>query len=230
MAAQSPWNAFAAFQVFGDHVPMEGFSLLVRITPARSVLERLLEWRAATQPALDPELAIMTVRAGLGLLHSGVVAFAYANSEETIILLRRDAVSDVGQSLAIHDYLVSDYAARLALLIGRSLPAIGRIYELPDIGVVRKAFRAAVDDLEQSTPLRSATRLGAQLRGRGEPFHASMVETLEEQTSLLQHHGVDMDTLPTWWWRGIAARVGPAQGLELWSELPPTDDMLRLIA
>lgn len=231
MAAQSSWHALSAFQIFGDHVPMDGFTLVVRLIVDRDAAALTLGTRALSQPPLDPALAVATVRAGLGLIQSGMVSFVYANPDECVALLRRDVIGDVGQSLRVHDHLISQFAGRLALLTGQPLPVFGQIYEFPDLGVVRKALRACVEDFEQSTPARSATRLGAQLRGRGQAFHTSMIETLEEQTHLLQQAGIDMDKLPSWWWRGVAARM-PAVGadIELWSELPATEALLGLIA
>lgn len=210
---------------------MDGFALVVRLIVDRESAGSALGTRALSQPPLDPALAVATVRAGLGLIQSGMVSFVYANPDECVAVLRRDLVGEVGQSLVVHDHLISEFAGRLALLIGRPLPVSGQIYEFPDLGVVRKALRSCVDDFESSTPLRSAIRLGAQLRGRGQPFHSSMVETLEEQTHLLQQAGINMDALPSWWWRGVAARI-PAvgTGVELWSELPATDVLLGMIA
>jgi hypothetical protein len=232
MLMQSSWNAFSAFQVFGDHVPMDGFSLVVRISADVDAVERLLASRAAQQDALDPELAVLMVRAGLGLVRSPAVSFVYANPDETVVLLRSEVVHDVGQSLEVHDHLISSWAARMALLSGVSLPVSGRVYEFPDLGVVRKAVRSAVEQHEEATPLRSARRLGVQLRGRGEPFHSSMVETLEEQVHLLEEHGVRMDGLPNWWWRGLAARSLDAldpDKVQLWPQLPTGDALAAII-
>lgn len=228
----SSWHAFSAFQVFGDHVPMDGFSLVVRIKADPHLVNRLVETRAGSQPPLDPQLALMMLRAGVGLITTGRASFVYANLEETIVVLRREVVREVGQSLEVHDHLIAAWAARMALLSGASLPVSGQVYEFPDAAVVRKALRACIDSLEQGTPARSAQRLGVQMRGRGEPFHASMVETIEEQTSLLEAHGVDMETLPGWWWRGVAARLSnvSAGEVELWSELPSTDEFVGLIS
>lgn len=232
MLMQSSWNAFSAFQVFGDHVPMDGFSLVVRISADVDAVERLIASRAAQQDALDPELAVLMVRAGLGLVRSPAVSFVYANPDETVVLLRSDVVHDVGQSLEVHDHLISSWAARMALLSGVSLPISGRVYEFPDLGVVRKAVRSAVEQHEEATPQRSARRLGVQLRGRGEPFHSSMVETIEEQVHLLEEHGVRMDGLPNWWWRGLAARSLDAldpDKVQLWPQLPTGDALAAII-
>ncbi|WP_146662144.1 hypothetical protein [Enhygromyxa salina] len=229
---QSSWNAFSAFQVFGDHVPMDGFSLVVRISADPSAVEDMIAARAPQQAALDPELAVMMLRAGLGLVLSPSVSFVYANPDETIAVLRRESVFEVGQSLEVHDHLISSWAARMALISGVSLPISGRVYEFPDMGVVRKAVRSAMDNHEEQTMQRSALRLGAQLRGRGEPFHTSMVETLEEQSHLLRDGGIDVDGLPSWWWRGIAARaasVSDPNQVEIWSQLPSSEQMSALI-
>jgi hypothetical protein len=232
MASQSSWNAFSAFQVFGDHVPMDGFTLVVRIAADAESIDHLLAHRAVQQAALDPSLAQMMVRAGIGLVQSRASRFVYANCEEAVVVLRREAVAEVGQSLEIHDHLVSSWAARMALISGESLPVCGRVYELPDLGVVRKLIRTAVDGYEDQTPLRSARRLGAQLRGRGQPFHVSMVETIEEQTGLLEEHGINVNALPSWWWRGVAARSNGVQdpgSVEIFAELPATDELVGLI-
>ena len=222
------WSAFSAFQVFGDHVPMDGFSLVVRIVPDARTIERMLEARAGEQPALDPELAQMMIRAGLGLITTGTVSFVYANADETIVVIRREVVQEVGQSLEVHDRLLSTWSARMALISGEAIPVTGRVFEFPDLGVVRKAVRASIDVLEEGTPQRSARRLGVQLRGRGEPFHESMIESIEEQTSLLEAHGVTMDALPGWWWRGVAAKLGNVMAgeVELWAEMPAIDEIL----
>lgn len=232
MPVQSSWNAFSAFQVFGDHVPMDGFSLVVRIAADTEAVERLIAGRADEQDLLDPELAMMMLRAGLGLIQLPSVSFVYASPDETVALLRRESVQEVGQSLEVHDHLISGWAARMALISGDWLPVSGRVYEFPDVGVVRKAIRNAIDDHEEATPLRSARRLGVQLGGRGQPFHASMVETLEEQTHLLEENGVNMNALPSWWWRGVAARsteAGNPSAIEIWSELPGGDELAELI-
>ncbi|WP_146157661.1 hypothetical protein [Enhygromyxa salina] len=230
---QSSWNAFSAFQVFGDHVPMDGFSLVVRISADPSAVEQMLAERAPAQAALDPELAVMMLRAGLGLILSPSVSFIYANPDETIVVLRRESVHEVGQSLEVHDHLISSWSARMALISGASLPISGRVYEFPDMGVVRKAVRSAMDSHEEQTMQRSARRLGAQLRGRGEPFHTSMVETLEEQSHLLRDGGIDVDGLPSWWWRGVAARAASVHDpnqVEIWSQLPSSEQLSALIA
>jgi hypothetical protein len=224
----SVWNAFSAFQVFGDHVPMDGFTLVMRVSAEPQALERLLGARAREQDNLDPELALMMIRAGVGLATAPAVQFAYANLDEAVIVLRPDAVAEVGQSLEVHDHLISGWAARMALISGESVPVCGRIYELPDLGVVRKALRTAIDAFEEQTPMRSARWLGAQLRGRGQAFHLSMIETLEEQSHLLAHHGVDINALPSWWWRGVAARRS-GDGVQVLAELPTSEELVGLI-
>ena len=112
------------------------------------------------------------------------------------------------------------------------LQAVEKVYDVPMTLEQADVGGSAIDNHEQDTPRRSAKRLGAQLRGRGQPFHASMIETLEEQTHLLEEGGVDMNALPSWWWRGVAARkpnpLDPSQ-VELWGELPPTEQLVGLI-
>ena len=211
---------------------MEGFSLVVRISADVDTVERLIASRASHQMPLDPQLAVFMVRSGLGLIRLPAVSFVYANPDETVALLRSDVVHDVGQSLEVHDHLISSWAARMAMLSGISVPVSGRLYEFPDLGVVRKAIRSAVEGHEESTPLRSAKRLGAQLKGRGQPFHSSMVETIEEQVHLLEENGVRMDGLPNWWWRGLAVRsldaLNPDQ-VQLWPQLPTGDALTAII-
>lgn len=224
-----PWRGFSAFQVFGDHVPMSGFVLVARVYVDPAAMVRLLAARAEGHPSLDPEVAMACIRAGLGLARSGSVSFIYANADETIALVRAGAVEEVGQSLSVHDRLVSLYAARLAMLLGQEVPVFGDIYEFPNITVARRAYMSAAEGLEESTPLRCSIRLGAQLQGRGEPFHHSMVESIEEQTSLLEANGIDMEKLPGWWWRGIAASV-KEDGVELHEDVPTGEAFAQLIS
>ncbi|MFO0633754.1 MAG: hypothetical protein U0168_12970 [Nannocystaceae bacterium] len=214
------WSRIGAFQVFGDYTAMSGFRLVIAVGPSSNALTELLEGRANDAAWLDPDLARASIRAGLGLLRAGVGDFVYANAEQTLVLVRRDLSARAGSALAVQSQLVSSYAARLSLLCGRELSVQARIFEFPDITVVRRALATLVEEIEETTPLRSSIWLGAQLRGRGQPFHPSMVETLEEQTSLLRGHGIDMDSLPAWWWRGVAAQLGDGGALRVFDDLP----------
>lgn len=223
------WKRFSAFQVLGDHMPMTGFRLVLQIAADAARVDGLLEARARESDPLDPELARATVRAGLGIVRSDAVSFVYAAPEETVALLRPNSVKGVGRSLEVHDRLVSMVAARLALLVGEEVAVHARIYEFPDLGVVRRAFCSVLEAIEEATPLRSAMRLGAQLRGRGQPFHPSMIETLEEQTALLQGGGIDMEALPPWWWRGVAARPAADGEVRVFDDLPAGDDFAALV-
>ncbi|MEM9457986.1 MAG: hypothetical protein AAGF11_27655 [Myxococcota bacterium] len=223
------WKKFDAFQVFGDYAPMQGFCVLMRVGADPEQLVSLLERRAPGQELLDPALAQANLRAGLGLLRTGVVRFAYATVEEVIVMLHPQAMTAAGAPILVHNRLVSEYTASLSLLVGQPINAAASIYELPDVGVVRRGLVALAEDVEEATPRRSALWLGAQLRGRGQPFHPSMVETLEEQSALLQSNGIDMDALPAWWWRGMAAIAGD-EGLAVYDDLPSGDDLGNLIA
>jgi hypothetical protein len=227
-AASDGWRGFAAFQVFGDHVPMDGFRLVVRLRVDAEQLSAALEERATEQGALDPELGRFLIRAGLGVMQTGVVSFAYVNGSEAVLMLDAAAIGKGGESLAVHDQLVSSYSARLALLLGRVIPVIGEVYEFPNVDVVRKAIMGVQEVFEEGTPSRSSHWLGAQLRGRGEPFHPSMVDTIEEQMALLQGHGVDLERLPHWWWRGVAARLTGTQ-VEVFEDLPESEHFGSLI-
>ncbi len=227
--ASPAWGKIGAFQVFGDYAPMPGFRIVVAVGPTSEVLTQLLESRASDVPWLDPDLARANMRAGLGLLRSGVGEFVYANIEQALVLLSHDASARAGTAVAIQSRIVSMYAARLALLSGRELPVQARMFEFPDITVVRRALSAIVEDVEETTPRRSSIWLGAQMRGRGQQFHPSMIETIEEQTSLLRGHGIDMDSLPGWWWRGVAAHQGRGGALQVFDELPHGDEFGELV-
>jgi hypothetical protein len=214
------WSRIGAFEVFGDYVPMSGFRLVIAVGPTQAALTDALEERAGDAAWLDPDLARATMRAGLGLLRGTLAEFVYANAEQAMVVLRPERTTAAGATMAISAQLVSAYASRVSLLCGREMSLQARVFELPDVTVVRRALGALVEDVEDNTPLRSSLWLGAQLRGRGQAFHPSMVETLEEQTSLLRGHGIDMDTLPAWWWRGVAAHVDPAGALRVYDDLP----------
>lgn len=207
---------------------MQGFCLVLRLVPDRERMRALLASRGGTADNLDPELARVTIRAGLGLVQTGVVQFAYANADETVVLIDPQTVQDPGASLEVHDKLVSTYAARATLILGSELPVTGYVYEFPNKMVFRRALTAAQDSYEEDTPRRCSARLGAQMRGRGEAFHSSMVESIEEQTALLETKGVDMETLPAWWWRGVAVRVSD-EGLEIFDDLPSGDEFAAMV-
>jgi hypothetical protein len=217
------WSRIGAFEVFGDYAPMPGFRVMIAVGPTQAALTEALEHRAADSAWLDPDLARATMRAGLGLLRGTVAEFVYANAEQTMVVLRAERSAAVGAAMTLSAQLVSGFASRLALLCGREMTLQARVFEVPDVTIVRRALGALVEDVEDSTPRRSSLWLGAQLRGRGQAFHPSMVETLEEQTSLLRGHGIDMDTLPPWWWRGVAAHVDAAGSLRVYDDLPHGD-------
>lgn len=223
------WGKFSAFRVLGDHEPMPGFRLVMQFGPRPEAVARLLEMRARTADPLDSELARLTVRAGIGLLQSHNVSFAYANAEEVVALLRVDAVSRMGSSLAVYEQLLSMYAARLAVLLGEELGVYGHIFEFPDIGIARRAFVSAQEWLEEATALRASRRLGLQMRGMGQAFHPSSLESPEAQLGLLRAAGVDLDALPSWWWRGVAARFRSDGGVELYDDVPHGADFAALV-
>jgi hypothetical protein len=224
------WGKFSAFRVLGDHEPMPGFRLVMQFAPRPEALTRLLEQRARGSDTLDSELARLTVRAGIGLLQSHNVSFAYANAEEVVALIRPDAVARMGSSLAVYEQLLSMYSARLAVLLGEELHVHGHIFEFPDLGIARRAFVAAQEWAEEGTPLRSARRLGSQLRGQGQGFHASSIESVEGQMSTLRGAGIDLDSLPHWWWRGIAARFRSDGGVELYDDVPHGAELAALVS
>ena len=223
------WKKIAAFEVFGDYVPIDGSRLLIKMAPAQATLDRILESRARDTALLDPDFARWVVRAGLGLSQSGQVSFVYATPAEAVCLVRADVVQGAGAVLPIQSQLLASFTARLSLLAGVEVPSVAQVFEFPDVTVVRRAVSRLVEDMEESTPLRSSLWLGAQLRGRGQPFHPSMLETLEEQTSLLQSNGIDMDALPAWWWRGIAAAARPDGSVDIYDDLPVGDAVGDLV-
>ena len=222
------WEKMAAFEVFGDHAAMPGFRLVVQVSVRPEALDALLAGRAGSAPALDPELARMSLRAGLSLVQTGVADFVYCTPEDALAVVEPSAGEGPGSSMAAHDRLLSAFVARMSLLAGQEIPAVGRIYEFPDLDVVRKALVSLQESVEETTPSRSSAWLGAQMRGRGEPFHPSMIETIEEQTALLESAGIDMESLPGWWWRGAAARVNGGE-VEVIDELPHGDEFAALI-
>ncbi len=214
------WSRIGAFEVFGDYVPMPDFRVMVAVGPTQAALTDALEQRAGDTAWLDPDLARATMRAGLGLLRGQLADFVYANAEQTMVLVPSARCAGGGAVTAVASQIVSSYASRLALLCGFEVSLQSRVFEVPDVTIVRRALGSLVEDVEDTTPRRSSLWLGAQLRGRGQAFHPSMVETLQEQTSLLRGHGIDMDSLPAWWWRGVAAHVDQGGALRVYDDLP----------
>ncbi len=223
------WKKIAAFEVFGDYQPVDGSRLMIKVGPSQATLDRILETRANDTELLDPVFARWVVRAGLGLSQTGQVSFVYATPAEAVCLVRGDMCQGAGAVLPIQSQLLAAFTARLSLLSGIEVPASVQLFEFPDVTILRRAMARLVEDVEESTPMRSSLWLGAQLRGRGQPFHPSMMETLEEQTSLLQSNGIDMDALPPWWWRGIAAAVRSDGSVDIYDDLPAGDAVGDLV-
>lgn len=223
------WNDFSAFEVFGDYMPMAGFRMVVKVEVRPDQLGQLLGERSEEHDLLDPELALSMMRAGLGLVGSGLVSFAYATCEGCLVVIRPDLQVEPGHALLLENRIVSMFASRLSLLVGREFQTVGQIFEFPDIQIIRRALSRLVEAIEENTPLRSSLWLGSQLRGRGQTVSPTMFATLEEQTSLLTSHGIDMDALPSWWWRGIAAAIGRDGSVQVSDELPHGDEFGALI-
>lgn len=223
------WRKLAAFQVFGDYAPLAGFRLVMQLRAREDAWASTLEQRARERETLDPDLARCHMRAGLGLVKSGLVSFVYATPEDAVVVVRPEALARGDSPLDIQNQLLAMFSARLSLMVGHELLSEARIYEFPDVTVIRRALCALQEEIEETTPRRSALWLGAQLRGRGHAFHPSMLETIEEQTSLLQSNGVDMDALPSWWWRGVATAIGPDGAVEIFDQLPPGDAFGELV-
>jgi len=223
-----PWHPFSAFQVYADHVPMGGFRLVARLCPDPATVLRTVGARAHLATAIDPELGQALIRAGVGLAQASGVAFVYSNTQEVVVLLEPNIVTEVGQSLQMHDHLVSRMAARLARIVGVEVPIEGTLYEFPNVAVVRKAMASTLDAHEEATPKRAAAFVGAQMVGRGEGFHPSLIESIEEQHQLLQQNGVELEQLPNWWWRGIAARATP-ESVELFDDLATGEALSALV-
>ena len=87
---------------------------------------------------------------------------------------------------------------------------------------------STLDAHEEATPKRAAAFVGAQMVGRGEGFHPSLIESIEEQHQLLQQNGVELEQLPNWWWRGIAARATP-ESVELFDDLATGEALSALV-
>lgn len=229
LQANQTWSKFSAFRVLGDHEPMPGFRLVMQFAPDNGSIMRVLSSRARATDPVDSDLARVTIRAGIGLLQSRNVSFVYANSEEVVALIRGDAVSRMGSSMAVYEQLISMFSARMALLLGEEIIIHGKIYEFPDLGIARRAFISGLEWLEDGASMRAAQRLGAQLRGLGKPFDPQTIISIEGQSNLLRSAGVDLESLPGWWWRGIAARFRGDGGVELYDDVPAGAEFAALI-
>lgn len=220
---------FDPFEVFTQHQPMGGARVALRLSPTPGAMSSLIESRAAEVPDLDPDLAQRMVRAGLGVVLDPSASFVYATAEEAFVLLREGVTARAGGVMRAHDELLSRYVARLARLLGQEVPVRGAFYEFPDLTVFSRALVFFQEAFEEGTLARCATWLGAQMRGRGQSFHPSMIETLEEQTSVLESAGIDLDALPGWWWRGVAARPAGEGGGEILEPVPAGDALSELV-
>lgn len=220
------WQKFAAFEVFADHEPAPGGRVACRITLDPADLTALLAERAHRAPPLDPEVGGWVLRSGIALAKDPAVEAVYVAGEDAVVVLRADAA---GPSTAHLSRLSGRFAGVFSVLAGRPTTVGGTVFEFPDASVLARAVGYFQESVEEQTPRRSAAWLGAQMIGRDEPFHPSMLDTLEEQTSLLEAADVSLHDLPAWWWRGTAAvRVGG--GVELLEPPPPAAELLARAA
>lgn len=222
------WQSFSAFQVFADHVPVAGSALMLRLVPDVPSMAACLSARAPNADPLDPEFTQMVIRAGLALAQVDGVGLVYASGHETCIVIDTSRVSMIGQSLLVHDFLVSRFAARLAVLSGMEIAVSGTLYEFPSSTVVRKALAASLEGVESSAPWRAAFYVGSQVMGRGGNFDPASIQSLEGQHGILDAAGVDLDALPAWWRRGLAARSSE-EVVELFDQLNDAEALAALV-
>lgn len=222
------WQSFSAFQVYGDHVPMEGFSLMIRLAPDVQSMAACISERAQNAAPLDPEFTQSVIRSGIALAQVDGVSFVYASGQEAVVVLARGAVSVVGQSLLVHDFMVSRYAARLARLTGREIAVSGSLYEFPSASVVKKALAASMASVEAAAGWRAAFYVGSQVLGRGGKFDPQSIQTIAGQQAVLSAAQVDLDALPRWWRVGIAAR-STDDAVELFDDLPGPEALGSLL-
>ncbi len=207
---------------------MGGARVALRLAPTPQAMSAVLEARAPQVPDLDPDLAQRMVRAGVGVVLEPAAAFVYATAEETFVLLAAAVTEQPGGVMRAHDEVLARYAARLGRLLGQDVTVRGAFYEFPDLTVFTRALQAFQESFEDGTLARCATWLGAQMRGRGQGFHPSMIETVEEQTSVLESAGIELDALPGWWWRGVAARPAGDGAGEILEPVPAGDALAHL--
>ncbi len=229
-SANQNWEKFSVFRVISDHKPMPGFRLVIQLSPARESVSRIAASRARTQEPLDPDLSRAVLRAGIGLLQSRLVSFVYANTEEVLLLIREDAVGRLGNSNAVYEHLLSQFASRLSLMIGEEVIVRGQLYEFPDLGIVRRAFLAALEWVEEAAPTRASVRVSDQMRGAGRAPDPLVLRSIEGQHNLIRNAGVDLESLPSWWWRGIGARFRRDGGVDLHDDLPSGSKFTSLVA
>jgi len=228
LTAAELWQKFAPFEVFGDHVVVPGGRLAYRVSVDPALLGALLGARASSAPPLDLEVAGWLLRAGLGLVHDPAVEAVYVVGEDAVVVARTGA-SGGPEAVQAAARLAGRYGSVASVLAGRPVGAYAAVFEFPDASVLARAVGFFQEASEEATPRRSAAWVGAQRIGREEPFHPSMLDTLEEQTSLLESAGVNLHDLPAWWWRGAAAaRVG--EGAELLDPPPPATELLARAA
>lgn len=229
-SANQNWEKFSVFRVISDHKPMPGFRLVMQLAPARESISRIAAARSRSQDPLDPALSRAILRAGLGLLQSRLISFVYANTEEVLLLIREDAVTRLGNSNVVYEHVLSSFASRLSLLLGEEVIVRGQIYEFPDLGIVRRAFLSALDWVEEAAPTRASTRVSDQMRGAGRAPDPLVLRSIEGQHNLIRNAGVDLESLPSWWWRGIAARFRRDGGVELHDDLPSGQPFAELVS
>jgi len=222
------WRGFSAFQVFGDHLPMGGFKLVTRIRVEESSMMEMLAGRASSADVLDPELGSAVLRASLGLMRNSAVQCVYANVDGAVAMLSTEGIRAAGDSIRTHDRLVSMFSSRLALLVGEEMVSYGEVFEFPNLTVAKRAFSAVMEETEETTHLRTALRLGAQLNGRGHSVDLQGLTSLGDQANLLTTNSVDVDGLPPWWWRGMLARRSGA-GIEVLDDLPEGEAFAGLL-
>ena len=222
------WQSFHAFQVYADHVPTDGFRIVIRLAPDVQSMAACISERANNASPLDPEFTQSIIRAGISLAQVDGVSFVYASGQEAVVVLSRGAVSMVGQSLLVHDFMVSRFAARLARLTGREIAVSGSIFEVPSTAVVRKALAASMASVQASAGWRAAFYVGSQVLGRGGKFDPQTIQTVAGQQTVLGAAQVDIEALPGWWKVGVAAR-STDDSVELFDNLPGPEALGQLL-
>ncbi len=200
---------------------MDGFRVVQRVGVSWTDLARALHGRAATADPLDPALAQLVLRAGLGVASCGVATFVYANVSECVVVLDGAAIAEAGAAFTAHNSVLAHFVGRLSRLTQGEISATSRVYEFPDEQVVRRALVGVIEEAEERTPERTWQWLAAQQADNAVPA------SLEAQTAYLHEHGVELDALPTWWWRGVAVHQ-TSQGFDVLDTTTMLDALERV--
>ncbi|WP_394538435.1 tRNA(His) guanylyltransferase Thg1 family protein [Lysobacter enzymogenes] len=192
------------FETAHDHCVLPGLYIVVRLDGKN--FTRLTKETWPFQVPFDPGFRDLMVDTVEHLMQCGVnVIYAYAQSDEISLLLRRDDDSFGRKTRKLISILAGEASAKFSLGLGGVAVFDARVSQLPSPDHVVDYFRWRHEDAHRNA-LNAHCYWGLRGGGESPSAAAQMLRGLStaEKNELLFRQGINFNDLPSWQKRGMA--------------------------